>query len=113
MGARTAARGQDGVTFSTDVKVVNVLAAVRNKRGEIIRDLTKDDFTLMENGRPQVIRYFAREANLPLTVGLMVDTSMSQLHVMDAERGASFRFLSDGVRPWRCLEPLLHAQRRW
>jgi VWFA-related protein len=92
-------RGQEEPTFSTDVKVVNVLATVVNQKGEIIRDLTKDDFSLLENGRPQTLRYFSRESNLPLTLGLMVDTSMSQRRVMDAERGASLRFLDQVVRP--------------
>src|SRR2546423_2770615 len=75
-------------TFSTGVKVVNTLASVRDKSGKLITDLTKDDFTLLEDGRPQAIRYFGRQSDLPLTIGLMIDTSMSQSKVMDAERGA-------------------------
>src|SRR5690348_1415883 len=85
--------GQEDVTFKTEVKVVNVLASVRTKKGEIVRDLSKEDFVLAENGRPQAIRYFARQSDLPLTLGLMVDTSMSQRRVLDAERAASFHFL--------------------
>src|SRR3981081_1865041 len=69
------ARAQDEATFTTGVKVVNVLATVRTRKNEIVRDLTKEDFTLTESGRPQVIRYFSKETDLPLTVGLMVDTS--------------------------------------
>jgi VWFA-related protein len=93
----TRAQDQDA-TFSSDVRVVNLLAAVRDKKGEIVRDLTKDDFALLENGRPQTIRYFSRESDLPLTLGLMVDTSMSQQRVLDAERGASFRFIDQVLR---------------
>jgi VWFA-related protein len=89
---------QDDVTFSSGVQVVNLFATVRNKNHEILRDLTKDDFQVLENGRPQTIRYFTRESDLPLTIGLMVDTSMSQLHVLDAERGASLRFLDQVLR---------------
>lgn len=96
---RVFLRAQDEPTFTTGVKVVNVLASVRTKRGEIIRDLTKDDFALLENGRPQTIRYFSRETDLPLTLGLMVDTSVSQRKVIDAERGASSRFLEEILRP--------------
>ncbi|HYM09574.1 MAG TPA: VWA domain-containing protein [Bryobacterales bacterium] len=96
--AHSLAGGQQEATFSTDVKVVNVLATVVNKKGQIIRDLTKDDFSLSEDGRPQAIRYFARESDLPLTLGLLVDTSMSQRRVLDAERGASFRFLDQVLR---------------
>ncbi|MDQ6665781.1 MAG: VWA domain-containing protein [Acidobacteriota bacterium] len=91
-------RGQEEPTFSTDVKVVNILATVRSRDGGLIRDLAKDDFSVLEDGRPQVIRYFARESDLPLTVGLMVDTSMSQQRVLDAERGASMRFLDQVLR---------------
>jgi VWFA-related protein len=80
------------------VKVVNVLASVRTKKNEIVRDLTKDDFVLLENGLLQTIRYFSRESDLPLTVGLMIDTSMSQARVLTAERGASFRFLDQVLR---------------
>src|SRR5580658_787642 len=91
-------RAQDDATFKTEIKVVNVLASVRTKKGEIIRDLTQDDFSLLEDGRPQTIKYFARQSDLPLTLGLMVDTSMSQVRVLDAERTASFRFLEQVLR---------------
>jgi VWFA-related protein len=89
---------QDDATFKTGIKVVNVLATARTKKGEIVRNLDKDDFSLAENTHPQSIRYFARQSDLPLTIGLMVDTSMSQRRVMDAERGASFRFLEQVLR---------------
>jgi VWFA-related protein len=95
--SRSSAQERDA-TFSSDVQVVNLLATVRNKNHEILRDLTKDDFQILENGRLQTIRYFTRESDLPLTIGLMVDTSMSQLKVLDAERGASLRFLDQVLR---------------
>src|ERR1035438_7026047 len=87
------ARGQDTPVFTTGVKVVDVLATVRNKTGSLVGDLGPDDFSLSEDGRRQAIRYFARETDLPLTLGLMVDTSGSQRRVIDEERGASLRFL--------------------
>ncbi len=89
---------QEDPTFTTGVKVVNVLATVRDKRGEIIRDLTKDNFSLLEDGRPEKLQYFAKQSDLPLTLGLMVDTSMSQVKVLDQERGASYRFLDQVLR---------------
>jgi VWFA-related protein len=89
---------QSEAVFSTDVKVVNLLATVRTKKGEILNNLTKDDFVLTENGRPQNIRYFACETDLPLTLGLMVDTSLSQRKVLDDERGASLAFLDQMLR---------------
>ncbi len=92
-------RAQDAEpTFSTSVKVVNVLATVRNKQGEIIRDLVEGDFAIQEENRPQKIRYFAKQSDLPLTIGLMVDTSMSQQRLIDKERGASYRFLDQVIR---------------
>src|ERR1035438_2177891 len=87
------ARPQRQGSFSADVKVVNVLATVRNKTGSLIGGLGKDDFSLSEDGHSQTIRYFLRESDLPLTLGLMVDTSGSQRRVLDAERGATLRFL--------------------
>jgi VWFA-related protein len=92
-------RAQDITTFSTGVKLVTVLATVTNRKGEIVRNLTKDDFILLEDKRPQTIRYFSQESDLPLTLGLMVDTSMSQRRVIDAERGASYRFIENLLRP--------------
>jgi VWFA-related protein len=92
------ARAQDAATFSTGIQVVNILATVRNRKGEVLRELTKDDFALLEDGRPQTIRYFTRETDLPLTIGLMIDTSMSQSRVLGAERGASLRFLDQVLR---------------
>ena len=91
-------QAQDDAIFSTDIKVVSVLATVRNKQGAIVRNLEKDDFSILENGRPQTVKYFSRDTELPLTLGLMVDTSVSQRKVLDAERGASFRFIDHVLR---------------
>lgn len=85
-------------TFSSDVRVVNVLATVRDKSGRIVKDLKQEDFTLTEDGRAQTIRYFSRETDLPLTLGLLVDTSMSQRRVLGEEKSASFRFLDKVLR---------------
>ena len=85
-------------TFSSDVKVVNVLATVRDKHGQIVNNLTKDDFKLEQDGHPQTIHYFAKDTDLPLTLGLLVDTSMSQRRLIDQERTASYGFLNDLMR---------------
>ena len=89
---------QQTPTFSSDVKVVNVLATVRDKHGQIVNNLSKGDFKLEEDGRPQTIRYFAKETDLPLTLGLLVDTSMSQRRVLEQERVASYAFLEHLMR---------------
>ena len=79
--------------------MVTVFANVRDKHGEIVSSLNKGDFTLAEDGRPQTITYFAKESDLPLTLGLLVDTSRSQTRVLDQERSASHSFLNDMLRP--------------
>ena len=89
---------QESPVFKTEIKVVNILASVRTRKGEIVRDLTKDDFAVGEDGRPQSIRYFTQQSDLPLTIGLLIDTSMSQQRVLGAERGASFRFIDKVLR---------------
>jgi VWFA-related protein len=105
--AACLARAQDA-TFSTDVKVVSVLATVRDKQGKIVADLTKDDFDLVEESRPQKIRYFSRETDLPLTLGLLVDTSLSQRQVLGEERTASRRFVEKVLREDRDQTFLIH-----
>jgi VWFA-related protein len=105
--ASSLARAQDA-TFSTDVKVVSVLATVRDKQGKIIADLTKDNFDLEEEGRPQKISYFSRETDLPLTLGLLVDTSLSQRQVLGEERSASRRFIEKVLREDRDQTFLIH-----
>lgn len=96
--AGALAPAQEGPTFSGGVKVVNVFVTVRDKNGQIVRDLRKEDFTVRENGKPQLIRYFSRESDLPLTIALLIDTSLSQGRVLENERGASYRFLDQVLR---------------
>jgi VWFA-related protein len=95
-------------TFSAGVKVVSLFANVRDKQGQIVRNLTKDDFLLDEDGRPQTIAYFSQESDLPLTLGLLVDTSSSQLRVLGDERSASYRFLEQVLREDKDLAFVLH-----
>lgn len=84
--------------ISVQSNIVTVSAIVRDKHGQIISDLTKNDFTLDEDGRPQSITYFARQNDLPLAVGLLVDTSLSQRRVLDQERSASSTFVDHTLR---------------
>jgi VWFA-related protein len=89
-----AALGQQDAVFTSGVDVVNVVATVRDRHGRLVNDLTQDDFVLKEDGKPQTIRYFSRQADLPLTVGVLVDTSLSQRRILDQERSASYEFLA-------------------
>jgi VWFA-related protein len=97
-GSAGSSDSGDTPTFKKDVKVVNVFATVRDKHGQIVPSLAKDDFQLQVDGRPEAIRYFARESDLPLTLGLLVDTSLSQRRVLEEERTASYAFLNDVMR---------------
>jgi VWFA-related protein len=105
------ARGQAVSTMSVDVKVVTLPVTVRDKHGQIVRNLTKDDFVLEEDGRPQAIKYFTEDSNLPLTLGLLVDTSMSQRNVLDQERNASKVFLDQMLTNAKDKAFLIHFDR--
>jgi VWFA-related protein len=105
-------RAQDAATtIAVDVKEVTLPVTVRDKHGKIVRDLTKDDFTLQEDGRPQTIRYYSQDANLALTLGLLVDTSRSQTNVLDAERNASHSFLDQIMVQEKDKAFLIHFDR--
>jgi VWFA-related protein len=97
--------------FSAGVNVVNVLATVRDQKGKIINDLAQDEFTIQEDGRPQAIRYFSQQSDLPLTLGLLLDTSGSQTRVLDRERNASFEFFEHILREDKDKAFLIHFDR--
>jgi VWFA-related protein len=111
-GVGPSAWAQDAATtIAVDVKVVTLPVTVRDKHGAIVRDLTKDDFTLQEDGRPQTIKYFSQDTNLPLTMGLLVDTSRSQTSVLDAERNASRSFFDQMLVKEKDKAFLIHFDR--
>src|SRR5580658_2725682 len=91
-------RSQQGPVISVDVKMVSMLATVRDKHGHLVNNLTRDDFVLEQDGHPQTITYFTRDSDLPLALGLLVDTSMSQRRLLDQERDASHAFLDHVLR---------------
>src|SRR5690348_11221951 len=82
-----------------DVDVVNVLATVSDKRGALVTDLKQDDFEIREDGKPQQIKYFARETTLPLTVALLVDLSGSVRRFIEGEKETAAGFLKAVLRP--------------
>src|SRR5579871_3761985 len=94
--------------ISVETKTVNVLAAVHDKDGKVIANLTKDDFTLLEDGQPQTIQYFSQNSDLPLTLGLLVDTSMSQRRVLPDERAASYSFLDEMLHQTKDVAFVIH-----
>ena len=85
--------------IKVDVDMVSVLASVRDKKGAFIKDLDKSAFSVFEDGKPQEIRYFSRESNLPLTIGLLVDVSKSQESLIEVEKRAASAFFRQVLRP--------------
>src|SRR5215467_6223479 len=83
---------QNEPTIKVDVNLVNVLCSVRNKNNGLVGNLEKNDFKIFEDGKEMEIRNFARETDLPLTIGLLVDTSRSQERLIDIERRAADEF---------------------
>lgn len=79
--------------ITSQVKLVTVYATVRDKHGKIVPTLAKDDFAIEEDGRPQTISHFVVQTDVPLTLGLLVDTSESQRAEIVPERDASYTFL--------------------
>ena len=80
-------------TIKVKVNVVGVFFNVKDKHGALIPNQTKDDFEVFEDGKPQTIKYFAAESNLPLTLGILIDSSGSQLRVLDMEKEVGGAFL--------------------
>jgi VWFA-related protein len=85
-------------TIKVEVDIVNIFCSVRDKRGGFVSNLTKDDFTVFEDGKQQTVKYFTRETDLPLTLGMMVDVSGSQERLIDTERNAAGQFFSQVLR---------------
>ncbi|MCS6951755.1 MAG: VWA domain-containing protein [Bryobacterales bacterium] len=86
-------------TFTAEVEVVNILCSVRDKNGALVPNLTRDDFIVVEEGERQQIRYFTRETDVPLTLGLLVDVSPSQERLLEIERRAAAQFFESVLRP--------------
>lgn len=80
-------------TLKVNVNVVQLFFNVKDKHGALIPNLTKDDFQISEDGKQQTIKYFAAESNLPLTIGMMIDSSGSQRNVIEMEKEVGGAFL--------------------
>jgi VWFA-related protein len=109
--ATQAPANAPATTLSVNVKVVTLPVTVRDKHNQIVKGLTKEDFTLAEDGHPQVIKYFNLDTNLPLTLGLLVDSSMSQRNVLDEEKTASKAFLDQMLTVEQDKAFVLHFDR--
>ncbi|MDR3701157.1 MAG: VWA domain-containing protein [Candidatus Sulfopaludibacter sp.] len=90
---------RDPNVITVDVEVVNILCTVRDRKGAFVNDLSRDDFHIREDGRPQEIRYFTREVDTPIVVALLLDVSGSVRRILDIEKNAASRFLAEVLRP--------------
>jgi len=80
-------------TFRKNVTVVNVLFTVKDKHGLLIPNLSKDHFELFEDGKPQTIKYFSTENDVPITLGLLIDSSKSMERTLPQEKVVASGFL--------------------
>src|ERR1700722_18444506 len=80
-------------TLKVNVNVVGVFFNVKDKHGALIPNQTKDDFEVFEDSKPQTINSFPPESPLPLTLGILIDTSGSQIRVLDMEKEVGAAFL--------------------
>jgi Ca-activated chloride channel family protein len=97
--AAALALAQEPPQFRVDVGLVAVSATVRSASGQLLADLTKDDFQILEDGVPQTIRVFARRRDLPLNLALVVDASGSQSKFFKRHRRDLERFLESALEP--------------
>ncbi len=85
-------------TLKVNVEVVQLFFNVKDKHGALIPNLNKDNFDLFEDGQPQTIKYFKAETDLPLTLGMLIDSSGSQMRVLDMEKEVGGSFLESTLR---------------
>jgi VWFA-related protein len=85
-------------TLKVNVEVVQLFFNVKDKHGALIPNLAKDSFDVFEDGQQQTIKYFKSESDLPLTLGILLDTSGSQLRVLDMEKEVGGSFLESIMR---------------
>src|SRR5208337_3199261 len=85
------------------VELVNILTTVTDKKNRLVAGLTKDDFRIFEDGKPQEIRFFSRETDLPLRIGILIDTSNSVRERLRFEQEAAIDFLNIAVSPGKDL----------
>jgi VWFA-related protein len=94
----SADQDQSIETLKVRVNVVQLFFNVKDKKGALIPNQKKEDFDILEEGKPQTIKYFTAESNLPLTLGILIDSSGSQMRVLEMEKEVGGAFLSQILR---------------
>src|SRR3974377_2230914 len=80
-------------TIKAEVSLVNLFATVRDKNKRIVTDLKQDNFKVFEDGHEEKISFFSKEMQLPITLGLLLDTSGSEMYMLSSIQDAGERFL--------------------
>jgi VWFA-related protein len=107
------AQSQEPVAqFKARTQLVNVFATVRDRNGALVQTLKKEDFSISEDGRSEPIAFFSHENDLPLTLGILVDTSPSEAKMIDEEREASRTFLKTVLDPKKDTAFVMHFDRK-
>jgi VWFA-related protein len=87
-----------GPALKKTVNLVNLFTTVRDKNKRIVGDMKQEDFKVFEDGGEQKIAFFSKEVTLPITLGLLIDTSGSEQNRLGAEQEAASRFLERVMR---------------
>src|SRR5229473_5891484 len=87
-----------GPALKKTVNLVNLFATVRDKNKRIVGDMRQDDFKIFEDGQEQKIAFFSKEVTMPITLGLLIDTSGSEQNRLGAEQEAASRFMERVMR---------------
>ena len=89
----------DSIIIRKRVDEVNVVFTVTDKREHFVKDLTQNDFHVLDDNRPASVRSFSRQTNLPLRVGLLIDASNSVRDRFKFEQESAIEFLNQIIRP--------------
>ena len=84
---------QSVATFKLQVNLVDMFFTVKDKQGNLVPHLTQDDCTVFEDKQPQKLKTFVAETHQPLTLGILLDTSGSQMRVLPLEQDVGSQFL--------------------
>ena len=96
--SKDQSQDQSVETLKVNVEVVQLFFNVKDKHGALIPHLTRENFDIFEDGKPQTIKYFKAETDLPLTLGILIDSSGSQMRVLDMEKEVGASFLESTLR---------------
>ncbi|MGA8301481.1 MAG: VWA domain-containing protein [Terriglobales bacterium] len=96
--ANDSPQDDTATTLKVNVEVVQLFFNVKDKHGALIPNMPKEEFEIFEDGKPQTIKYFKAESDLPLTLGILIDSSGSQMRVLDMEKEVGASFLENIIR---------------